>query len=79
MSEQYDNALFCETGRALYGERWQTALATDLAMTVRHVQRLAAGTAPVRQGIYRDLAAVARSRATTLAAIAQSLDDAADA
>lgn len=76
MSEQYDNALFCETGRALYGERWQTDIAADLAMTVRHVQRLAAGTAPVRPGIYRDLAAVTRRRADALALLAVTLDNA---
>lgn len=76
MTEQFDNALFCEIGRALYGERWQTAIAADLAMTVRHVQRLAAGTAPVRLGIYRDLATVARRRADALSLLAATLDDA---
>lgn len=38
-------------GRALYGERWQTALAHDLGVTDRTMRRWAAGASPVPDGI----------------------------
>ncbi len=42
-----------DIGRALYGERWQTALATDLKVADRTMRRWVAGDAPITDGIGR--------------------------
>lgn len=44
-----------EIGRALYGERWQTALAADLGVADRTMRRWAAGTSPAPPGIEAEL------------------------
>lgn len=47
--------LLHETGRALYGDRWQSALARDLSVSDREVRRWVNGAARPRQGVYSDL------------------------
>lgn len=42
-------------GRALYGERWQTALATDLNVADRTMRRWLAGESPIPDGLEDDL------------------------
>jgi hypothetical protein len=42
-------------GRALYGERWQTALATDLQVADRTMRRWLAGEFPIPDGIDGEL------------------------
>jgi hypothetical protein len=43
------------TGRALYGERWQTSLATDLQVADRTIRRWLAGGTPIPGGVEREL------------------------
>jgi len=42
-------------GKALYGPRWQTALAADLEVADRTVQRWAAGDSPIPEGVSGDV------------------------
>lgn len=61
---------FLETcGQALYGERWQSALARDLGVSDRTVRRWAAG-ATVPLGVSADLQRLCTERAVLLHALA---------
>jgi hypothetical protein len=42
-------------GRALYGQRWQTALATDLGVSDRTMRRWLTGESPIPSGIEEEL------------------------
>lgn len=46
---------FAAIGERLFGPRWHTALARTLGVSVRTVQRCAAGTHPVPDGLAHDL------------------------
>jgi len=48
-------ATLATIGRALYGERWQTALAADLGVADRTMRRWAAGTSAMPSGLEADL------------------------
>ena len=43
------------TGRVLYGDRWQTSLATDLRITDRTMRRWLAGESPIPDSIEGEL------------------------
>lgn len=47
--------LIVECGEALYGPRWQRALARSLGVSDRTVRRWAAGTHPVPAGVQGDV------------------------
>ena len=49
-------------GRAVYGERWQTALARDLRVSDRTIRRWSVGNSPIPTSIERDLWAVVEKR-----------------
>jgi hypothetical protein len=49
-------------GRALYGERWQTALAHDLHVSDRTMRRWLAGDSAISEHVERDLRAVLVAR-----------------
>ncbi len=63
-------------GRALYGERWQSALARDLGVADRTVRRWVAGATQVPTGVYVDLLRLVTERAETLDALAERLPQA---
>lgn len=65
--------LLVETGEALYGPRWQSELARDLDVSIRTMQRWAAGATDVPQGIYLDLLRLTQERAAVLDALATRL------
>ncbi len=67
-------ALLRQAGEALYGPRWQSALAKALGMSDRHMRRLAAGQADVNAGMTADLASLCRERAGSLGDLAERLD-----
>jgi hypothetical protein len=48
--------LLTEIGEALYGERWQTALAQDLGVDGRTMRRWVAGAYPVPAWVWPELA-----------------------
>ena len=56
-------------GEALYGERWQSAIAADLGVAVRTVQRWAAGERGVDADTIDRVRARLRDRAARIAAI----------
>ena len=60
--------LLIETGRALYGDRWQSPLSRDLGISDREVRRWVAGEIQVPRGVYLDLLRLVIQRA-------QALDD----
>lgn len=47
-----DQALLSEIGRALYGARWQSAVAEDLGVSDRTVRRWIAGESAVPIGVW---------------------------
>ncbi len=68
--------LLVECGEALYGPRWQTALAADLGVADRTMRRWAAGTTDVPAGLYVDLLRLTQERAAVLDALAPRLREA---
>lgn len=65
--------LLHECGNALYGPRWQSELARELDVSIRTMQRWAAGTADVPGGLYADLLCLTQKRAAVLDALASRL------
>lgn len=61
-------------GSALYGENWQSAVARDLDVAIRTVQRWAAGEFDIPPGVWADLAKLCRKRGAELAKLADKLD-----
>ena len=57
-----DQQLLQAVGRALYGARWQCALAADLGVSDRTVRRWVAGEARAPLGVWNDLANTLRAR-----------------
>jgi hypothetical protein len=49
-------------GRALYGERWQTSLAQDLAVADRTMRRWLAGESSIPEGVENELRRVLETR-----------------
>lgn len=58
--------LLVESGEALYGQQWQSALARDLGVADRTVRRWLAGTSEVPAGLYVDLLRLTQERAALL-------------
>ena len=58
--------LLVESGEALYGPQWQSALARDLGVADRTVRRWVAGTSEVPAGLYVDLLRLTQERAALL-------------
>lgn len=73
-----ERSLFCETGAALWGERWQTAAAGKLNLSDRTVRRLVAGTHPLPEGVARELATFCGQRRDRLMGLQMRLAIAAD-
>jgi hypothetical protein len=73
-----ERSLFCETGGALWGERWQTEAAKNLKLSDRTVRRFVAGTHPLPEGVARDLAALCGQRREQLMGLQLRLVIAAD-
>jgi hypothetical protein len=65
--------LLHECGEALYGPRWQSELARDLDVSIRTMQRWAAGSIDVPTGLYLDLLHLMQERAQVLNALASRL------
>lgn len=62
---------------ALYGRQFQIALAEDLGVSDRQVRRWLAGQFDPPLGVWRDLAAICKSRRDTLAELAKAASEAA--
>lgn len=62
-----------EAGEALYGPRWQTALAADLGVSDRTMRRWVAETSDVPVGLYTDLLRLTQERAAMLDALGVKL------
>lgn len=62
-----------EIGEALYGPRWQSDLARALEVSIRTVQRWAAGDVAPPPGVYLDLLRLTQERAMSLDALADEL------
>ena len=62
----FPRPLFTNTGRALYGDKWQTPLAVDLGVADRTVRRWIAGDQPVPDGVATDLLRIVTERAADL-------------
>lgn len=58
--------LLHDTGRALYGDRWQSALARDLGVSDRTVRYWASGAHDVPPGVWTELLELAQERAQRL-------------
>lgn len=57
------NKLLILTGRALYGERWQTNIARDLGLSDgRRVRQWLSGDRPVPPGVWKVLAGLLEDR-----------------
>lgn len=65
--------LLAEVGEALYGPRWQSELARDLDVSIRTMQRWAAGATDVPRGIYLDLLRLTQERLAVLDALGPRL------
>ena len=65
--------LLVESGQALYGPQWQSALARDLGLADRTVRRWVAGTTELPAGVYTDLLRLVVERAAVLDGLADRL------
>jgi hypothetical protein len=65
--------LLVECGEALFGPRWQSELARELAVSDRTVRRWVAGTSEVPPGLYVDLLRLTQERAAALDALGPRL------
>jgi len=65
--------LLVECGEALYGPRWQTALAADLGVSDRTMRRWVADTSSVPAGLYVDLLRLTQERCAMLDSLAPRL------
>lgn len=54
--------LLRRAGEATFGTRWQSEVARMLSVTVRTVQRWAAGTTPMSDDVLRQMAETMRTR-----------------
>lgn len=68
--------LLIETGQALYGPQWQTALARDLGVSGRTMRRWVAGQFPVPVGVRAELVTLLKERGVMLDALAGRLSSA---
>lgn len=68
--------LLVECGEALYGPLWQSAVARDLGVAVRTVQRWTTGERDVPGGLYLDLLRLTQERAQVLDELAPRLREA---
>lgn len=68
--------LLIETGQALYGQQWQTALARDLGVNDRTMRRWVAGQFPVPVGVRAELVTLLKERGVMLDALAERLSSA---
>ena len=68
--------LLVESGEALYGQQWQSALARDLGVADRTVRRWVAGTSEVPAGLYVDLLRLTQERAALLDSLGPRLREA---
>jgi hypothetical protein len=62
-----DELLAC--GRALYGDRWQTSLAQDLAVAGRTMRRWVAGESPIPDSVESKLRGVLETRLNVIGGI----------
>ena len=69
--------LLVETGEALYGPQWQSALARDVGVSDRTMRRWMSGASPVPAGLWLDLLRVTQERAQKLDDLAERLQEAA--
>lgn len=60
---------FADTGRALYGERWQTSLAVDLRVADRTIRRWLTGEAPIPSNIENELRELIKKRMNEMGGI----------
>lgn len=65
--------LLVESGEALYGQQWQSALARDLGVADRTVRRWVAGSSEPPAGLWLDLLRLTQERAAQLDALADRL------
>lgn len=65
--------LLHEIGGALWGPRWQSEMAREMAVADRTVRRWAAGATPVPAGVWVDLMRLSQERAAALAALTRRL------
>lgn len=63
-------------GEAMYGARWQNAVARDLGINSRQVHRWVSGQYEPHEGHVADLAAIARERGVRILDAAKEADDA---
>lgn len=69
--------LLRRAGEALWGSRWQTAMAEALDVSERTVRRWASGEYPVPPGAWGDLASFAADRRESLAELTREMQSAA--
>lgn len=69
--------LLVDTGEALYGPHWQSALARDLGVSDRTVRRWVSGVVEVPAGLWLDLLRVSQERAQKLDNLVERLHEAA--
>lgn len=58
-----------EAGEALYGDRWQTAIARDLEVSDRTVRNWTAQKFPIPEGVQRDILALMSAREIEIARV----------
>ena len=68
-----DAAALARAGVALYGDRWQTALARDLGVSSRAVRYWASGYEPISRARWMTIADLLERRAAECRAVADDI------
>jgi len=75
VSEKKKDVLI-KSGKALYGERWQTDLARDLGLSDgRRIRQWLSGDRPIPEGIWNDIAKLLADRAVVISCAKTSIDN----
>lgn len=73
MTDQRDR--LTRYGRALYGDRWQSALAHDLGVNARRLRAWLYGERPIPAGVWADIAELLRQRGEAVADVLNELTE----
>lgn len=68
-----DHVLFCRVATLLYGHGFHGALADDLNLNIRSVERMAKGESPIPAGVWIDIGDRCRERAKELLAVSDGV------
>lgn len=72
-----NKSMLVNTGKALYGDRWQTDIGRDLGVDSRRVRQWLASERPIPPGVWNDLVKLLNARKLLIEATLEELKNSA--